>query len=218
MSASQQSLGAFSVVRVAGSLSALVLVAATAGGCATAPPVQSPDLTYAVPDQYVAGADRPRAGEPATPLLEVWWQQFDDPTLDALVGEALAENRELRIAYARLRAARAIRDDVSNDRLPTVTAGASADIGKAQQPGVTEQRVNAERYDLGLDMAWELDLFGRIQRRLESSEAQADAVEAVLPEQSAGNTDHILTVLLGLGAAYTHFDPPTPYRREAIPL
>ena len=43
---------------------------------------------------------------------------------------------------------------------------ASADIGKAQQPGVTEQRVNAERYDLGLDMAWELDLFGRIQRRL----------------------------------------------------
>ena len=34
--------------------------------------------------------------------------------------------------------------------------------GKGQQPGITEQRVNSERYDLGLDMAWELDLFGRI--------------------------------------------------------
>ncbi|HAO74394.1 MAG TPA: RND transporter, partial [Pseudomonas sp.] len=90
------------------------------------------------------------------------------------------ENRELRIAYARLRAARAIRDDVGNDRLPTVTAGARADIGKAQQPGFSEERVNAERYDLGLDMAWELDLFGRIQRSLEASEAQAEAAEAEL--------------------------------------
>ena len=40
--------------------------------------------------------------------------------------------------------------------------------------------MNAERYDLGLDMAWELDLFGRIQRSLEASEAQAEAAEAEL--------------------------------------
>src|SRR5690606_40367456 len=98
-----------------------------------------------------------------------------DPTVDALVVQALAENRELRIAFARLRAARSIRDDDANDRFPTVTAGASAEYGKAQQPGFSEQRSNIERYDLGLDMAWELDLFGRIQRRLEASEAQAEA-------------------------------------------
>lgn len=109
-----------------------------------------------------------------------WWRQFEDSTLDALVGEALTENRELRIAFARLRAARSIRDDDANDRFPTVTAGASADIGKAQQPGFGEERVNSERYDLGLDMVWELDLFGRIQRRIEASEAQSDAAEAEL--------------------------------------
>ena len=47
-------------------------------------------------------------------------------------------------------------------------------------PGQTESRVNIERYDLGLDMAWEIDLFGRIQRELESSNAQEDAAAADL--------------------------------------
>lgn len=132
---------------------ALSLLTLALSACAVGP-------DYRAPQQEPARIDSASAGEYDHSRFEAaWWQQFDDPTLDALVGEALAENRELRIAYARLRAARAIRDDVSNDRLPTVTAGASADIGKAQQPGVTEQRVNAERYDLGLDMAWELDLW-----------------------------------------------------------
>ena len=153
---------------------ALSLLALTITGCAVGPDYRAPQPEPARLLQAERGDhDRSR-------FEAAWWRQFEDPTLDALVGEALDENRELRIAYARLRAARAIRDDISNDRLPTVTAGASADIGKAQQPGFSEERVNAERYDLGLDMAWELDLFGRIQRSLEASEAQAEAAEAEL--------------------------------------
>ncbi len=153
---------------------ALPLLALAVTGCAVGPDYRAPQpeparIAHAEDSDY----DRSR-------FESAWWHQFEDPTLDALVVQALAENRELRIAYSRLRAARAIRDDDANDRFPTVTAGASADIGKAQQPGVTERRVNAERYDLGLDMAWELDLFGRIQRRLEASEAQAEAAEAEL--------------------------------------
>ena len=153
---------------------ALSLLALTITGCAVGPDYRAPQPEPARLLQAERGDhDRSR-------FEAAWWRQFEDPTLDALVGEALDENRELRIAYARLRAARAIRDDISNDHLPTVTAGASADIGKAQQPGFSEERVNAERYDLGLDMAWELDLFGRIQRSLEASEAQAEAAEAEL--------------------------------------
>jgi outer membrane protein, multidrug efflux system len=94
----------------------------------------------------------------------IWWQQFEDPTLNQLVTQSLSGNRELRVAFARLRAARAIRDDASNDAMPTITSRASSDLGKGQIPGQTTRRVNSERYDLGLDMAWELDLFGRIQR------------------------------------------------------
>lgn len=107
-----------------------------------------------------------------------WWQQFDDPTLNQLVQRSLADNRELRVAFNRLRAARAIRDDVANDRLPTVTSRASGEFGKAQQPPTTDERVRQERYDLGLDMAWEVDLFGRIQRQLEASEASLEVAEA----------------------------------------
>ncbi|MGH8484748.1 MAG: efflux transporter outer membrane subunit, partial [Pseudomonas sp.] len=112
----------------------------------------------------------------------IWWKQFDDPVLNQLVSQSLQGNRELRIAFARLKAARAIRDDVSNDALPTVTSRASSDLGKGQIPGQTDNRVNSERYDLGLDMAWELDLFGRIQRQLEASEAQQDAAQADLQQ------------------------------------
>ncbi|UOF17918.1 efflux transporter outer membrane subunit [Pseudomonas syringae] len=109
-----------------------------------------------------------------------WWQQFEDPTLNKLVARSLDGNRDLRVAFARLKSARAIRDDVANDVMPVVTSRASSDIGKGQQPGITERRVNSERYDLGLDMAWEVDLFGRIQRQLEASDADQEAAEANL--------------------------------------
>ncbi len=151
---------------------ALSLLALTITGCAVGPDYRTPQPEPARLLQAERGDhDRSR-------FEAAWWQQFEDPTLDALVGEALAENRELRIAYARLRAARAIRDDVGNDRLPTVTAGARADIGKAQQPGFSEERVNAERYDLGLDMAWELDLFGRLRSLRDQALEQYFASEA----------------------------------------
>jgi len=154
------------------------LLALALSACAVGPDYQAPQtepakLTAADLNGKPNGYDRSR-------FEAAWWQQFDDPTLDQLVKSALTDNRELRVAFARLRAARAIRDDVANDRLPTVTSRASGEFGKAQQPGITENRVRTERYDLGLDMAWELDLFGRIQRQLEASDAQQEVAQAEL--------------------------------------
>lgn len=153
----------------------LLLVAALAlSACAVGPDYRAPEVAPAhIERAAAAGFDQSR-------FQAAWWRQFDDPTLDVLVSEALSENRELRIAFARLRAARSIRDDAANDRFPIVTAGASAEYGEAQQPGFSEERSSVERYDLGLDMAWELDLFGRVQRRIEASEAQSEAAEAEL--------------------------------------
>jgi multidrug efflux system outer membrane protein len=153
----------------------LLLAAVLAlSACAVGPDYRAPETEAARIDRAAA------AGFDRSSFQAAWWRQFEDPTLDVLVTRALAENRELRIAFARLRAARSIRDDAANDRFPTVTAGARADVGKAQQPGFSETRSNAERYDLGLDMVWELDLFGRIQRSIEASEAQTEAAEAEL--------------------------------------
>ena len=71
----------------------------------------------------------------------IWWQQFEDPILNQLVTQSLQGNRELRVAFARLRAARAIRDDASNDAMPTIT---SSDQAKGQIPGHTTRRVKSD--------------------------------------------------------------------------
>jgi multidrug efflux system outer membrane protein len=148
-----------------------LLIAALAA-CTVGPDYKTPDTAPAhIVNAQAANYDQSR-------YETVWWQQFDDPALNQLVKKSLEGNRDLRVAFARWKAARAIRDDISNDNLPVVTSRASGQFGKAQAPGQTEDRVNIERYDTGLDMAWEIDLFGRIQRQLESSEAQQDASAA----------------------------------------
>jgi multidrug efflux system outer membrane protein len=111
-----------------------------------------------------------------------WWQQFDDPTLNQLVDLALDNNRDLAVAFSRLKAARAIRDDVANNRYPTVTSRTAGSFGRSLTPGSDSERQKTESYDLGLDMIWEVDLFGRIQRQLESSEAQIQVAEADLQQ------------------------------------
>ena len=150
------------------------LLALAVSACAVGPDYQAPETQPARITALEAG-DYDR-----TDFEAAWWKQFDDPTLSQLVQQSLKENRELRVAFARLRAARAIRDDVGNDQLPVITSRASGEFGKAQQPPTSEERIRQERYDLGLDMAWELDLFGRIQRSIEASEAQSEAAEAEL--------------------------------------
>ncbi|MFF5866585.1 efflux transporter outer membrane subunit [Pseudomonas sp. NPDC012596] len=151
------------------------LLALALAACAVGPDYQAPATEPAHLDSTVQAKafDRSR-------FESVWWKQFDDPVLNQLVQASLDGNRDLRVAFARLKSARAIRDDAANDQLPVVTSRASSEVGKGQVPGETEQRVNSERYDLGLDMAWELDLFGRIQRQIEASDAQADAAQADL--------------------------------------
>lgn len=153
------------------------LLALALAACAVGPDYQAPATEPAQVDTALQAKafDRSR-------FESVWWKQFDDPVLNQLVQASLEGNRDLRVAFARLKSARAIRDDAANDQLPVVTSRASSEIGKGQVPGQTDQRVNSERYDLGLDMAWELDLFGRIQRQIEASDAQAAAAQAGLQQ------------------------------------
>ena len=125
------------------------LLALALAACAVGPDYQAPATEPAHLDTALQAKalDRSR-------FESIWWKQFDDPVLNQLVQASLEGNRDLRVAFARLKSARAIREDAENDQLPVVTSRVSSDIGKGQIPGQTEQRVNSERYDLGLDMAW----------------------------------------------------------------
>lgn len=158
-------------------LPSLLVLALSA--CAVGPDYQTP----ATQPAHITAATDDAGGQKnfdRSRFEGIWWQQFEDPTLNQLVVQSLQGNRDLRVAFARWKAARAIRDDVSNDAMPTITSRASSDLGKGQIPGQTTRRVNSERYDLGLDMAWEIDLFGRIQRNLESADAEQQGIEADL--------------------------------------
>ncbi|MGV8918435.1 MAG: efflux transporter outer membrane subunit [Pseudomonas sp.] len=136
---------------------------------------------YKTPVQAPAKVESAAKGSYDRSHIEtVWWGQFDDPILNQLVTKALQDNRDLRVSFARLKAARAVRDEVAISQMPIITSSATADLGKGQIPGQTTKRVNTERYDVGLDMAWEVDLFGRIQRQIEASTADQDAAEANL--------------------------------------
>ena len=158
-------------------LPSLLVLALSA--CAVGPDYQTPTTEAAHITAATDGAQGQKNFDRAR-FEGIWWQQFDDPTLNELVNTSLQGNRELRVAFDRLRAARAFRDDVSNDAMPVVTSRVSSDLAKGQIPGQTTDRVSSERYDLGLDMAWELDLFGRIQRNLEAADADTQVAAADL--------------------------------------
>ncbi len=108
----------------------------------------------------------------------LWWQQFGDSELDSLVQRALAANLDLRSAYDRVRAARAVFVERQFDYAPHVQLEGAYTHFDEQQPGFGPSRINAQSDSLGFDAAWEIDLFGRVRRSVEAARADLDAERA----------------------------------------
>lgn len=102
-----------------------------------------------------------------------WWRLYQDPVLDALVFDALRANTDVRVAVGRLARARALLRETRGAREPQVGVGGSAQYGKL--PGVRGEDVQT---DVGLDVAYEVDLFGRISRSVEAARGDVAAAEA----------------------------------------
>jgi NodT family efflux transporter outer membrane factor (OMF) lipoprotein len=112
---------------------------------------------------------------------------YDDPILDGLIADALAANSDIRVAVARLAKARAALREVKVDRLPNVGVGAAATRGRAEGDNSADTS-----FDVGLDVAYEVDLFGRVSRGVEAArgdlvaaEADADAVRVAIVAETA---------------------------------
>jgi len=73
-----------------------------------------------------------------------WWQEFEDPELDALERRALTANLDLRIASDRVRAARAIFVENKYDYAPHVPAQGAYAKSIEQEPGFGLSRITAE--------------------------------------------------------------------------
>jgi multidrug efflux system outer membrane protein len=160
------------MTRVLTSLVLLVLAA----GCSLRGPYQAPEtppaaLRQADPSAY--------SSEPFDPA---WWHEFEDPVLDALVRAALQSNLDVRAAVARLDQARAVFDESTFARYPTVTAGASVDRREQAVPGFTEEPIDTTTYRAGFDAFWEIDLFGRVRSAVRAAAANAQGFDAALDD------------------------------------
>ncbi|MBD9368226.1 efflux transporter outer membrane subunit [Xanthomonas sp. XNM01] len=112
--------------------------------------------------------------------VAAWWRQFDDPVLDRLVVDALIANPDLRLAMTRVQEARSVFVERRLDVLPHVTAGATQT--RTGTPDGQGARTVTEENSLGLDVAWELDLFGRLRRGAQAARADLEAEQAGLAD------------------------------------
>jgi NodT family efflux transporter outer membrane factor (OMF) lipoprotein len=93
-----------------------------------------------------------------------------------LIERALASGLDVREAFARLREARARRGVAAGERFPTIEAGASYRRSReSERTALGALSRESDHYAVGLDAAWEIDLWGRIRRVVEAADAELAA-------------------------------------------
>jgi NodT family efflux transporter outer membrane factor (OMF) lipoprotein len=102
--------------------------------------------------------------------LAQWWERFGDPVLDRLIERAISDNLDLAVATARLRQARETLVQARAGRVPTVAAS-----GGAGQSLDTDGDSDTN-LSLGVDAAWEADLFGGVTRSIEAARADEQGI------------------------------------------
>ena len=112
-------------------------------------------------------------------LPDHWWRLYGDVRLDAFVTEALAANTDLRAADANLRRADEVVREVIAERTVATSIGGGASLIRAAPPvGVNGPLPGTAFYDTAINLAYPLDLAGKIRRAIEASRADAEAVAA----------------------------------------
>jgi len=140
-------------------------------GCAMGPDYRRPPI--AVPDQVRGQVG---AAEAASLADRVWWEIFPDETLRTLIGVALVNGYDVRLAAARVEEARALAGIARSAFFPQAQYGGqwSRTRGSEETAG-DGATVNANAVNVGA--SWELDLWGRIRRSNEAALAGYLATE-----------------------------------------
>ena len=158
-------------------LGALASLAVALPGCMVGPNYARPDV-----EQPAAFKSQPATTRSAQPIPAEWWRLYKDPQLDQLVATANESNQTLRQAVARLDQARALSRVAASFLLPTVTA----------DPNYTRTRTSTNRpssltgtplnssarfndWQVPFNLTYEVDVWGRVRRSVEASDAQATA-------------------------------------------
>jgi multidrug efflux system outer membrane protein len=150
---------------------ALLATAVFVTSCALGPNYRRPEI--AVPEEH-RGQVGPVEAESLADLP--WWEVFQDGALQALIGEALRDNYDLRIAASRVEQAREFVGVVRSDVFPQVGYQAAAGRQRSPAPGLSNNPT-FNSFLGAFNLSWEIDLWGRIRRATEAAFAQYLAAE-----------------------------------------
>jgi outer membrane protein, multidrug efflux system len=155
------------------SVSALICISLL-GACVQGPDYAKPRVD--VPAAYRSGGNVARGPSPAT--QDRWWTGYGDRHLDALVNEAIANNRDLRIAAARVDEFAAILAGTKAQGRPQIGYDVSGNRARASEKKIPSFVDPLSTTFSGLlSASWEIDLWGRIRRETEAARANLLASE-----------------------------------------
>jgi multidrug efflux system outer membrane protein len=175
-----------------------IAVAATLSACGTiGPDFKAPQGVETAAWRHAPAAQANAQLNQDARLPADWWTVFGDQTLNTLEHRALHDNPNVRAAAQRQVQAQAQLGVVRAGQLPSV--GVSAGVSNSRTSAETSQglalghrSIEGNNYSAGLGFSWELDLWGRVRRIVEASDAQAlaaqddrDAVLVMLSSQVA---------------------------------
>lgn len=154
-------------------------------GCATTPVDELAEPAFEMPERFA------RDGE--APMRADWWQAFDDPGLDRLVGRALSNNFTLRSAYARVEQARATLAAQGAELFPSVDASVEQSATRRPDSDGVSANNAGNRFDFDRNQSnwndsrsvqfsasYELDLWGRLRNSREAAAFDTRAADAAL--------------------------------------
>jgi len=151
--------------------SAAGILALALAACAVGPDYQRPEAVVSAAYKEAVGW---KTAEPRDEASRGdWWEIFGDPQLSALIASIDFSNQNVLLAEARFRQAQAFAAQSRAALFPTLDADAS--ITRSRSAGAV-----SDNRSVALNSSWEIDLWGRLRRALESSAANAQASAADL--------------------------------------
>jgi NodT family efflux transporter outer membrane factor (OMF) lipoprotein len=146
-------------------------------GCAVGPNYAPP--TPPAPPSTTFAAASPVTSEVQPPAN--WWRLYNSPDIDGLVQKALLHNKSLLVAAANLSQARAALALARAGQYPSTNLSAGAQYGVTSGQILSSQILKqpppkaSMEYSAGMDVSYELDLFGRIRRTVQAAKADYQA-------------------------------------------
>lgn len=157
-----------------------LLLATFSTACAMGPNYRRPEV--AVPEKFRDQDKVPTASEAELSFADLpWWEVFQDPQLQELIRKALEQNKDLKLAAARVEEARGLYRSKRGEQFPEIGFLTSGSQTYTTQQNIDDEgnigSINRTYVAVGAQLSYEADLWGRYRRASEAARAQLFAQE-----------------------------------------